>query len=169
MYYGDSEIKLGYLLDKQKPSQGIKINKIEVEDIKTHKTGIIRFQNGIKFSINIFLKRNVKAVIGISITNKYGVILTSIHTKELNKNEKSSMEDQQLSSGKHGITLKLENIPLRPGEYTAYCSLFSRENAVNIYSSAPIPFLIEESGDIRNFDERQQGEIFPVNAVWELK
>jgi len=110
-------------------------------------------------------------IIGLSITDNDGSILTTVHSIEIDDpqyEEKKAMF--KLKKGVNIFKIRFNTNFLRPGMYYLSCDIFSRKMQQQ-FDSQPNAFIFEVDNlnDKTYFDDRQSGVIIMRDVKWEIK
>lgn len=148
-----------------------KFKSVSVRDAVTNEIlNHVSFSKSFIIEFEIISDKKRTLVVGFSINNAEGQIITTIHSDEnfILNNSNQSNENISITQGLNIIRCQVKQNFFRPGIYTLNCSLFSRELITN-YDYKEHALLFEISNDSRNeyFDDRQQGLVFFRENVWE--
>ena len=143
---------------------------VQLRVLPVHKMGapdILGFRDPFAVEIEIEASKPLTdLVLGLSITNEMGEVLTTAHTHEIGV----PVEDQTLvnvSRGTARFKWTVEENILRPGRYFLNASIFNRRLHSNYDVIAePLAFVVEDHGTKGYFDERQAGLFFLRQAKW---
>jgi len=144
--------------------RGTEIIEIEAASINKEQSIDFMEQISLRLLVNNETKQD-QLIIGISIENEGGQIVTSFHSQEIGCAEDKS---RKINNGLNEINISLKN-HLRPGKYFVNCSLFSRKFSKNYCEiKEAISFDIKNSNKNCYFDERQQGLFFDDEIYWKI-
>ncbi len=169
-YLSSEKSKKGSVLfstKKNKTEASIKSIAIRTYNSNTPVTDI-PFQGPFLIEILIEARQDIEAILGVTITNIIGEIVTSVHTLEIGQPEKHELKELcKINKGINKFILQFYSNYLRPGEYIIKCGLFSRKLVKN-YDSVQegVSFKVLNYNNDAYFDERQSGIFFSQDLKW---
>jgi lipopolysaccharide transport system ATP-binding protein len=127
----------------------------------------IAFQQPFRIEIEVSVKEQIDAVIGLAILDAGGEVLTTFHTVEIGEDEANSI-NLKMTAGLNKYSVLIAQNVLRPNSYHISASIFSRRlHQTFDYRESVLNFTVNDHGDGCYFDTRQQGSIIFRDLVWE--